>query len=497
MHSAKIISQITMKQLLILLSTVALFSLSNTHQVAAQNKTYATNGNFYCNVGLQYQFTSATPSKLRQPIILTVMPNSPAVEAGLKVGDIIETVNGKSTSNMSEAGLNAILTDEGSQNADVTLEVSNFGYSKALRTLRPTCTPRNLINEEKLADAFAFYSLEDAASRIIVYPFTTRGDAPQTYLNKLRFSFTNSSAVANSDDDKAIVAAITQDLESKGLKLNPETSDMVIDYYYTVAKNPYFNQEVADKTPMKESLRYNPDTKQLSMEPILHYGADKRAAQFIMTFGVRIFDAHNTDSVLWNCESVEFLSSKMSIADYAKLTVPVMMMQFPFVRYNNDNFQLLVVQKKFNYTGILYDINDISRIGKIEKGSPAEAAGLKAGDHITAINGKFITNIDEINEAYKNFVRATITYRDEKTLFTDSNGLKHCRYWDETKYPKIIKAFNKEKYHTVFAYLFQFRPYINGGNTSDVITFNVVRDGVMKSFQVTPFIYNYSYVTPL
>lgn len=480
-------------KLLFLLSVLCLSTLSFA-ELKAQATKASAKGTLFCRVGLEYQFSPKGNGGTSRPVILTVEPSSPADEAGLKPGDIIESLNGKLTANMNEAAINALLLSKEHPGTAIDLEVSNFGYKKAVRSLTPYCIGRERLDESMLVDAFSLYSLEDASSRIVVYPFNTVGDDIANYEDVRYYTFSSSSSKATGTDDASIIKTISEELKAKALRTNAAEPDMIIDYYYTVARNPHYQAEVANNNAKKTSLRYNPSKKNLVELPILEVGADKRLAPYVLTFGLRFFSAKNSDSILWNCEAVEYLTSELSVGEYARFAAPVMLMQFPFVRYDT-NMRLRVVDKRFNYTGIIFDNADLGLIAQVAIGSPAEKAGLKAGDRITAINDKPIASIEALTTAYRDFVKETLRYRDEASIYTDRKGLKNCRYWSVPDYEKLAKQFAKEKYKTLFSYLFAFRPYIGSSTSSQEVNLDLVKDGVMTRLAIEPILLNASYVS--
>jgi predicted metalloprotease with PDZ domain len=58
----------------------------------------------------------------------------------------------------------------------------------------------------------------------------------------------------------------------------------------------------------------------------------------------------------------------------------------------------------YAYSGIeLYYIDGLIMIGDVAKGSPAEAAGLKEGDIVIAINSNFTQNMNQMKKALQTF----------------------------------------------------------------------------------------------
>lgn len=471
-------------------SLILLFS--SAFFLGAQNNPSPSS--MQCKVGMEYQRFICSSKGTNRPIVLTVEPNSPAAIAGIKVGDFIETINGKKTSSLSENEIQTIFSSATASSEGILLEVSNFGYKRARRTIYPLCYSRSYMDESTLVDAFAFYSLEDASSRKIVYPFTSAGDSETAYEDLLYFTFSPSATDVNGSDNGAIVKILSKALQQKGLVYDDTKSQIVVDYYYSIAHNPYYKEDqVKSKTP-STTLRYDFDKKALVPYPLLSIGEERQTAPFILTFGITLFDGKQANQVIWNSEAVEFLTDELSIADYVAMAAPAMLMQFPLVRYNS-NMKLRVVDKNYYYTGILYDSNDMSRVAQVIKNSPADQAGIQAGDYIIAINAKPMASPNELTRAYRSFVKESIFYRDESTIYTDSKGVKGCRYWNLKDYKKIRQLFEKKKYKTIFAYLFGFSPYISGEDLSGQIFFDINRGGMPHTIAVTPQLRHCSFVS--
>ena len=443
-----------------------------------------------CRIGLEYQMSYNENWGANRPIILSIEPNSPAALAGLKVEDIVESINGRSLKDLSEQEFVEIL--QGGDTA-IQLEVSNFSYKKKSRTLQPECHDRSLLDERLLAQAFAFYSLEDESERAIVYPFDTGREGKTSFENFGNFAFADESK-ALSSTDIALNEVIRKQLEAKGLRYDASDPDIVIDTYYTLARNPYFDAKKAKNADKLWDVRIDPDQKSLVQVPFLAVGADKQLADYVLTMGIRIFNGRNLSILLWSCEAVEHLTEEFSIEEYARLSIPMMMGQFPFVRYN-INPKWRIATHRHNYTGLYLRTSDLGDVAYVAPNSPAAKAGIRANDVIVAINEKPMAMVDQLNAAYRLFVENTLQYRDESTMFTNRNGVKYCRYWRKDSYSSIQKQLAKEKYLSIFSYLFGFRPYILGERSTPYYTFDVLSEGVTQRLNVMPELHDNSYIT--
>lgn len=470
--------------------------LSNAVSLSAQPIATPTLGEA-CRFGLEYQvFRSGSPAT-SFPIVLTIEPLSPAAEAGIQVGDYIVSINGQSTASLDAIAIDALLRNT-SSGETLVLKVANFRDPQGKElALRPDCIARSALDESMLADAFAFYSLRDASVRRVVYPFVTTSSLAIDF-NKLRyFALSSVASSSTSSEDQAIVSTIKQLMNKKGLIESTSEAKYVLDFYYTIAKNPRFNEQKSTKIAKESSLhayRVDFQSGRLAPYPLLEVGGDRELAPYILTFGLNVYDA-TLEKILWSTEAVEYTTEQMAPSDYAKLALPVMLMQFPAVRYEN-NLALRVVEKRYYYTGISYDSSNIALIASVDSGSPAEKVGLKAGDVVISINGKEVHSADEHSKAYRSFVKRSLRYRNPETNFVDRNGVANCRFWDSNDYAQITKLFKQKKYKTAFAYLFDFRPFVSGiegGNTH--ITMDVVRNGMPHSFIIEPIQLDKGYIS--
>lgn len=222
--------------------------------------------------------------------------------------------------------------------------------------------------------------------------------------------------------------------------------------------------------------------------PFLGNSAAEAEAEYLLQFGFRMIDhAFVPGRILWECEANELLEDSYKLEEYARVHVPLMLMQYPYVKYGR-NVLYKVNQKTYNYTGISYDIDRLELITDVDRNSPAYAAGLRPRDVIERINdNKMNYSAEEFTAGYKNFISKTMKYRDPKTQFTDANGFKRCMYWDTFNYPKVADALQSSGNVGAFSYLFYYAPYVNpAGNNA--CTFDIKRGKNKMEIIVRPTI---------
>lgn len=213
------------------------------------------------------------------------------------------------------------------------------------------------------------------------------------------------------------------------------------------------------------------------------------AGQFALGLGIRFFDRKYIDPTqltqIWDCHSVEYLSSKYSLEEYARIHTPLILMTFPY-QTNTNSVNYVVSYKKYNYTGLHFSADDLKRITDVDEDSPAFRAGLRGNDVVTKIGDiKFNSTKSELTNAYKRFIIETMKFRDVSTRFTDANGYADCMYWDKYEYNKIAKEFKKDIYLPNFSYLYGFEKYVDS-EYKGVIPFEVQTRKQKRSFTVKP-----------
>jgi hypothetical protein len=281
---------------------------------------------------------------------------------------------------------------------------------------------------------------------------------------------------------------------NRGLKYDPVQPDLLVHIYFSYIKNPNFRpspiRRTAKDTESPEEYgyvyRYDIPRDRMVKLPFLPAGTVETEAEYLLKLGFRLEDRRFVKGrIVWECEANELLYESYSLEDFAFIHIPLMLMQYPYMKYGR-NVQFRVSKKKYNYTGINYSINDISLITAVDPFSPAARAGILPYDQLDAIDDKRMDRTSQqFTAAYRRFILNTLKFRDKKTRFTDANGFPDCMYWDTLKYPQVYKAFNNKGNLTAFSYLFKHAPFINptGNNT---VSFKLRRGKEKLEFILRP-----------
>jgi hypothetical protein len=421
-----------------------------------------------CRYGFSYEISNDPHWGKNKPVITGIYPHSPAERAGIKPYDIIMAVEGVPVTENVLDDLYLFLNPEGKEIVELT--VKNFTNDERKIKIKKECKSIHSISEEQLATAFAMYAVEYTHERLFSCPFVTTRTEDETDFSVFKsFDFFGESG-DQPELAKKIHDLIKKELTNRSLKYDPVNPDLTVQIYYSFNKNPNYKPKTLKRTnkedkPEKDDryvYRYDISRDRMAKFPFLPPNTIETEAEYILKLGFRMEDKKlKKGRILWECEANEFMNESYSLENFAFVHIPLMCMQFPYMKYGR-NAQFRLSKKKYNYTGINYNINDISEIASIDPHSPAAKAGILPYDRIDAIADKRMDRTSQqFTSAYRLFLINTLKLRDESTRFVDANGFPDCMYWSDANYPQVVSEFNNKKNLTAFSYLFQYAPFIN------------------------------------
>lgn len=438
-----------------------------------------------CEVGFLYQISYQPNWGDSRAVVAEVFPGSPADEAGLRMGDIIETVNGFSTLEISEEEMTAMLLNpnEGS----VELTISNFAYQSKPVTLKKRCIPIDALSEAVLARSFNMYSLEDVTDRRFTMPFSYNTPAEVDFIKYKSFSFTNANRLTPEE------RTVQTELKRKGLVYKEKGGDLLVSIHSKLEANPSYREGAESDVEMGlKNYRINLAKFEVEQFPFLSINAPSFTGMHHLTIEVDIFDAANNTKI-WSGTAKEKLNGSYSSERYMQYFAPLLMSNFPFVRYlNNPSF--VMHKNTHRAIGIYLDANDLQRVLWVDKNSPAEKAGIQAGDRIVSINGLPLEkSVKAVTDHYFNFIEKSFDLRDETTRFPSNDGFQNNRYWRMDKYQEVSDMIQNPSYKSAFSYLFSHRSYVHNPIIQDIIL-EVKRGDSVEPIMVKPKMIAHDYV---
>ena len=467
-----------MKRAFLLFNALLLITLMN---VEAQTGTV-------CRPGFTYSVSQSANWGTNLPVVTSVAPYTSAEAAGLKHADIILKINGVSTTKLTAEEITQQLNLAGKK--QTALEVQNVAHPKRTLFLNRDCKPAASVTESQLATAFEMYGLDYTHTRTFVCPFTITAAAQADYARFKTFSFAPTDQ-SNAKVETVINSSIEKELTQKGLIRVDSLADILVQTFYHFDKNPDYMGQNRISTGIRTVDRYNSITGKFEAYPFLRISASTTEAAYLLELGIRLIDQTDplpeTPTILWECEAKEKLTDPFSLETYARSFVPLMCMQYPFVR-DTKNVRFKASYKAYNYTGIGLDKDSLCQVVEVDKNSPAYAAGIRAKDRILKINKQdAVLSIDQLSAAYRAFILDSFKYRDPQTRFTSAANVRSCMFWDKDYYAEVADMIHAPKYHALFAYLYNFAPYINptGINTCEFV---IERRGEEMEMLIRPII---------
>lgn len=441
-----------------LLLVAAIFSLN------AQTNT-ETN-----NLGVTFEISNNPNWGYGEPVVLSVENDSPAQKAGIKSGDIIMEINGEATYLKNYQTIASWLY--GSKDSYVKFTVRNLNSYFKEYELPSAPRPMNSISESDIASSFSFYSLEDVQDRAFVLPLKVTPNRKIDYSDYHTFNFVvdpNAPRV-----DSYINSQIEKALTERGLKRVTTEPDILIQTFYNYQANPKYSY--ARRNGKNTTWRYDVFEEQMISLPILS-GDDRDAdlnGESILEFGIRFLEQKYVNpkapTQIWEGVVKEYITGDLSLEEYVRLHTPLILMQYPY-SVDKTTCRYVAKFKRYNYTGMFFDMRDMRTVVSVDSESPASLAGIRAGYVLDKIgNVKMNNSKDELMAGYKRFIIETMKYRNQATRFTDANGYRDCMYWQKKSYDDVRNAITKSIYAAQFSYLFSFEKYIStdGGRSLQV-----------------------------
>lgn len=450
-----------------------------------------------CALGFDYEISTNRSWGYSEPIVIDIVPGSPAERAGLRPNDIILSINGRGTFLQTRQTIHEWFAEG---ETSVRLVVRNLRYPFREMEFTKDCRHVNAIFEAQLAPVFAFYSLEDVQNRRFIMPLRTTVNNEAVFHDYRTFAF-----AASSDENSALNARInaifTRVLTQKGLAYDPADPDFIIQFHYSYQPNPLFDPDSPTFGTYQPVWRLDTRHNRMVRIPIYCPTEPVRITDvaFLLEFGYQFFDRRffepGQSALIWEGEVREQLSEHYGLLNYLELNLPLMLKKFPYP--GNQMFATYYFRQiRHNYTGIGFDMNDLRTVVSVNYGSPAAIAGILPGDVVQRIQGKPLNhrNTRQLTDSYRRFIAETMHLRDPATRFTDANGFRDAMFWNVARYPEVARAVaNHRRYRTAFAYLFNFNQFIDW-ETPRTINFDVQRGRERLSFEVMPRIVTSSQV---
>jgi len=475
-----------MRRIVEILLVIVIF----TGNLFAQNETLT------CNLGFAFEISVDKSWGYKEPVIISITPGSPAERAGLKLNDILLSVNKKGTYLQT---YQTVMSFFNLNDDEMTIAIRNFEYSFKELTIMKDCRHNKAISEAQLAPVFAFYSLEDVQERRFLMPVKTTTNEDALYYSYRTFGFAPSNGSTKALDER-INAIFMRALSEKGLQFSPDDPDFIIQTFYSYQNNSMFKENSPTFGSYQPAWRFDTRNHRTVKVPLYDPSEAVRVDDiaYNLEFGYRFYDRKFIEAgemnLIWESEVKERLSSHYDLIDYLEMNLPLMLLKFPYP--GNLSFATYQVNYlKYNYTGIGYDMNDLKSVVSVDPGSPAAAAGIQPGDIVQNIQGQSFSHTSQsLTEGYRRFLAETMNLRDKNSRYSDSNGFKDCMFWDVTHYSTVSEAISdNRRYKAAFSYLFNFNQYINW-NTPLTINIEVERNGNLMNFAVTPIITTSSHI---
>ena len=300
--------------------------------------------------------------------------------------------------------------------------------------------------------------------------------------------------------DARISAIFERMLRERGLKRDQNDPDFIIQTFYSYQSNPSYNDNPSNAKNDIPHWRFDIKNNKMVKLPLFSPTEVVKDSDvpYFLEFGYRFYDRKFVEPgemiQIWECEVKERVKSNYGLENYLETNLPLILLKYPYPgNMNLATYEVNFLQ--YNYTGLNYDIDNISRVAYVDANSPAANAGIKSGDIIKNIQGvKMSNNLKALTNSYRLFINETMSYRNPNTRYTDTNGYKDCMFWEVSEYNQVAKTLDKKSYQTAFSYLFNFNQYIDW-NTPSTLSIDIERNRDKLNFDVKPEVYKSAHIS--
>lgn len=459
--------------------------------------TNAQSASTICRAGFAFEISNNPNWGNGEPVIINITPGSPAEKVGLKLNDIILEVNGNGTYLKPHHIIKAWMLDN--DDADMKISIRNLETDFRTITLAKDCRSRNGIDEAKLAPVFAFYSLEDVQNRTFHIPMKITTHPKSVFSDYHTFDFAPVEAGTPAIDAR-ITAIFERKLKERGLVRDKNDPDFIIQTFYSYQNNPAYNPNSLNSVEDVPNWRFDMNSNKMVKLPLFSptQVVQTENVPYFLEFGYRFYDRKHVEpgvmTQVWECEVKERVKTNYGLENYLEINLPLILQKYPYPgNMNLGTYEVNFLQ--YNYTGISYDIENLTQVAYVDPNSPAQRAGIRSGDIIKSIQGvKLSNNLKSLTNSYRLFINETMHLRNPSTRYTDTNGYKDCMFWEVSEYNQVSKTLNKKSFQTPFIYLFNFNQYIDW-NSPTTLTFDIERNKENLNFVFKPEVYKSAHIS--